>query len=130
MLGDVATDLGTRGSLLLFACANPAVRAAFERGGLLDAVNAQPTSTQPPAANGNGYAEPDRAPGSNQLSYGFGGCGGHLSMHLPSGKGVHVGPDFFLGADGSIDSPQIRELQRQAARCEAAADAAAEIPPV
>ena len=97
---------------------------------LIDAVKAQPTTTQPPAANVNGYAEPDRAPGSSQLSYGFGGCGGHLSMHLPSGKGVHVGPDFFLGADGSIDSPQIRELQRQAARCEAAAAAAAEIPPV
>ena len=36
---------------------------------------------------------------------------------------------LVMGAGGSIDSPQMRELERRADRCEAAVDAAAAVPP-
>ena len=93
-------------------------------------IGMQPPSTEPTVSNTGGYIAPSRALDDNQLSYGFGGCGGHLSVHLPSDKGVNVGPDFFIDADGNIHSPQIEQLQRQALRCETMMNATANIPRV
>ena len=54
-----------------------------------------------------------------QVAYGFGGCGGHLSVQLPEGKGVNVGPNLFIDANGTIVSPQMAELESRLARCTA-----------
>ena len=59
----------------------------------------------------------------------LGGCGGHLSVHLPEGKGVNVGPNLFVDASGTIVSPQMAELESRLARCTAALDAVREVGP-
>ena len=57
-----------------------------------DATTADPRPLTPE------YVPPATTPGAGQLSYGFGGCDGHLSVHLPENAGVGIGPDFEIDA--------------------------------
>ena len=71
-----------------------------------------------------GFVPDANGPAPGQLSYGFGGCGSHLSVRLPAGAGVNVGPNFFVDAGGNISSPQLNDHEQRLRRCEAALDAA------
>ena len=65
----------------------------------------------------DGYAPAASTIAPGQLSYGFGGCGGDLSVHLPEGAGVHIGRHFFVDASGNISSVQLVDLERRVQRC-------------
>ena len=129
-LADEVAELRTMNDLLMAT-----VRGLSSSNEELTASNQELTATMnrmmaatriavPPESAGggcggcdDGYAPAASTIAPGQLGYGFGGCGGDLSVHLPEGAGVHIGRHFFVDASGNISSVQLVDLERRVQRC-------------